>query len=154
MPFVTILVLHNWHSNMPHQAKGAVNRTVGQTLMSKTLPRFTGAEVRTEALETKRVVRPAFLREKVNKISFFPIQQLRCRCASEWAVDPSAGGRAAQRFTADCVNVWNHWEWVTAIPVVHMQAQAIYSRWLVYLTRGNKVNKEAHKIQRWVLPID
>lgn len=54
---------------MPHQAKGAINRIVGQTLISKTLPRFTEAEVRTEALETNRVVCPAFLREKVNKIS-------------------------------------------------------------------------------------
>lgn len=60
--------------------------------MSKTLPLFTGAEVRTEALETKRVVCPAFLREKVTKISFIPIQQLRCRCASEWAVNPPVGG--------------------------------------------------------------
>lgn len=124
--------------------------------MSETLPLFTGAEVRTEALETKRVVCPAFLREKVNKISCIPIQQLRCHCASEWAVNApvGGGGGAAQQFTADCVNVWNHWEWVTVIPIVHMQAQAIYSRWLAYLTSGNKVNKEAHKIQHWVVPID
>lgn len=38
MCFVTIPALHKWHSYMPHRANGAINTTVGQTFISKTLP--------------------------------------------------------------------------------------------------------------------
>lgn len=129
MCFVTIPAFHKWQSYVPHEAKGAINRTVRQTFGSKTVPRFPEAEAWTEPLETKRVVCPAF----------FALGPLWGHGASEWAVNPSAGGRAAQQFTADSVNVWNHWEWVMVLLAAHMQAQTV-DGWF-RLKQSNSQNK-------------
>lgn len=140
MCFATIPALHNWQSYMPYEAKGAINRIVGQTFISKTPPCCTEAELWAEPLKTKRVVCPAFLGEKVNKnqFVFFPHST-----ALVPPLSPQLEGEQHTSSQADCVNVWTHWEWVMVLLIVHMQAQVIYSGRLVYLERETKPTKQS-----------
>lgn len=165
MRFVTIPALHNWQSYMPHEAKGCHKQDCETGLrFSKRSPTFLEAEVWAEPLKTKRVVCPAFQ----------ALGPLWCHCASEWGVNPSAGGRAAQQFTAAGVNAWTHWEWVTVLPIAHTcklrQWQSLadlfkdrnksnprnkalnYSCWLTQFERKKKIRKDLKNKNKTKLP--